>query len=452
MTEFSRRLLLQAGLVSALPVMPSLAQAAPAVSRGLWSASWAASAHGPYPSGNPNAQPDQSFAFPDAQAGARDQSFRMMVRPSLWGRSVRLRFSNAFGTRPLVLDGVFIGLQSFAGNVAPRTNRPVTFGRSRTMTIAPGATGWSDPVALPFVRSVDDPLLAGRRLAVSFHTPGPTGPMTWHAKSLTTSYLTAPGGGARGGDEGDGAFPYTTASWFFLDMVDVATPATVIAGFGDSITDGTNTTLNGDDRWPDVLARRLNARVGARVSVVNAGIGGNRVTGPAEYSPQNPVAGGPSALARMERDVMQLSGLRVVVWLEGINDFAAGATAQQVIAGFQEGIRRLRERRIRVIGATLTTALGAATPAGPLPHGTPEVESQRQALNAWIRAPGNFDAVVDFDAATRDPASGRLKAPFIPNSTVGGAGDLLHPNRAGLQAMGEAVDLAALNVLGPARR
>ena len=419
---------------------------------GAWTGAWAASAHGPYPSGNPSAQPDQAFAFPTPAEGARDQTMRMMVRPDIWGPSARLRFSNAFGTRPLVIQGVHVGLQGVGGNVARGTNRPVTFGGARSITIAPGATTWSDGVDLPFMRGPGNPLLEGRRLAVSFHVPGPTGPMTWHAKSLTTSYVTAPGAGDHAREDSDAAFPFTTASWFFLDMVEMRAPTgtPVVVCFGDSITDGTNTTMNGDDRWPDTLSRRLRARFGPRVSVVNAGIGGNRVAGPPEYTPANPIPGGPSALSRLDRDVLQVSGVKTVIWMEGINDLgAAEATAEQVIAGLREGIRRLRERNIRVIGATLTTALGYN--GG---HGTPQVDERRRAINSWIRAPGNFDAVADFDAATIDQATGQLKPAFIPNSTVGGAGDRLHPNRAGLMAMAEAVPIDALGITeaAPPRR
>ncbi|MBL8836401.1 MAG: lysophospholipase, partial [Alphaproteobacteria bacterium] len=247
-----------------------------------WAASWTASAHGPYPAGNPSAQPEQGFALPDPAAGARDQTMRMMVRPDLWGRTIRLRFTNAFGSRPLVLDGLRVGLQAVGGTVVPGSGTRIGFAGADAVTIAPGAVQWSDPVDLPFVRDPADPLLVGRRLAVSFHLPGPTGPMTWHAKALTTGYLTAPGAGAHAADESDAAFPYTTASWFFLDMVDVAAPGTfVVAGFGDSITDGTGSTMNGDDRWTDALSHRLHALYGRRVAVVNAGIGGNRVTTPA---------------------------------------------------------------------------------------------------------------------------------------------------------------------------
>lgn len=450
MTGIGRRSLLGAPLALAVVSSPALAQdrRRGPPRDGVWAGAWAASAHGPYPSGNPSAQPDQSFAFPDPPAGARDQTMRMMVRPDIWAPAARLRFSNVFGTQPLVIQGVHVGLQGVGGNVARGTNRPVTFGGAPSVTIAPGATAWSDAVDLAVMRVPGNPLLEGRRLAVSFHLPGPTGPMTWHAKALTTSYVSSPGAGNHAREENDAAFPYTTASWFFLDMVEMrAAPGTaVIVAFGDSITDGTNTTMNGDDRWPDTLSRRLHARFGPHVSVVNAGIGGNRVTGPADYTPATPIPGGPSALSRLERDVLQVAGVKTVIWMEGINDLGAtDATAEQVIAGLREGIRRLRERNIRVVGATLTTALGYN--GG---HGTPQVDERRRAINAWIRTPGNFDVVADFDAVTIDQATGQLKPPFIPNSTVGGAGDRLHPNRAGLMAMAEAVPIDALGIAPPA--
>ena len=252
-----------------------------------WVASWASSMHGPYPSGNASAQPVLDFAFENADVGARDQTLRQIIKPDLWGRTVRVHLANTFGQRPVTFDDVFVGLQATAAAIAPGTNTKVTFSQGATrVTIAPGAAAWSDPIDLSFVTRADDPLLAGRKLAVSLHVVGTTGPMTWHAKALTTSYLTAPGAGSRGADLADEAFPFTTTSWFFLDALDVRAPkgTAVIACVGDSITDGTASTLNGDDRWPDVLSRRVHAAFGTRVSVVNAGIGGNRILGPETYS------------------------------------------------------------------------------------------------------------------------------------------------------------------------
>lgn len=426
------------------------AQTAP---REKWVTSWNTSMHGPYPAGNPAAQPSLEFAIESASEGAVDQTMRMIVKPDLWGRVIRLRFSNTFGTRPVTFDNVFVGLDGGGGSVVRGTNEMLMFanGKSKQLTLAPGASAWSDPLTLSWLppspgstRKLEEmhPLIAGRKLAVSFHVVGATGPMTWHAKALQTSYLSPPRSGGRAGDEEDKAFPYTTTSWFFLDRVDVmaAADTAVVACFGDSITDGTLSTLNGDDRWPDVLSRRLHAVPGTRGSVVNAGIGGNRITGPASYSLEAPYAGGPSALDRLERDVLSLSGLTSIVWLEGINDIAQGATADEVIAGMREVARRVQAKGgIKLIAATLTSSVGSTTP-----HGTPDAEARRQAINAFIRTSGTFAGIADFDAATRDTQTGGLRASFVPNSTVGGPGDRLHPNRAGYLAMGQSIDLSLL--------
>lgn len=407
-----------------------------------WVTTWAASAHGPYPIGNPSAQPEQKFAFPSPDTGAEDQTFRLIVKPDLWGGRMRLRFSNAFGKKPLVLDHPYIGLQASAGNLVPGTNRPFTFNDGKkSITIAPGQLAWSDPVELPFARDPASPWLAGRKLAVSFHVEGTSGPMTWHAKAIQTSYVTPPKSGVFSKDVSDAAYPYSTASWFFLDAVDVIAPAdtAVIVCFGDSITDGTGTTMNGDDRWPDVLSRRLHAAYGTRVAVVNAGIGGNQVVGPPDYMTK-PIPGGSAALERLDRDVLTLSGVTSVIWMEGINDFGAADTpADKVIDGYREGVKRIKAKGIKVVGATLTSALNS-TPT----HGRPEVEKSRQALNQFIRSSGVFDAVADFDAVTYDRKTGEILPEYQPNSTVGGPGDKLHPNRAGYAAMGSAVDFGAL--------
>jgi lysophospholipase L1-like esterase len=424
-------------------VQRSSAPVEQSVPRGqTWVASWRASPHGPYPSGNPSAQPALEGVFVTASEGASDQTFRLIVKPDLWASTARIRFTNIFGTRPLTVDGAFAGLQTSGGNVAAGTNRPLTFNGGHARVVVPvGAATYTDPVVLPFAQSADHSRLDGRKLAVSFHIVGATGPMTWHAKALTTSYVTAPGGGSHGAEESDAAFPNTTTSWYFVDGVDVLAPeaTTVVACFGDSITDGTGSTLNGDDRWPDVLAQRLHRAYGGRVVVVNAGIGGNRVIGPAAYTPDAPFAGGPSALARLDRDVLGIPGLSTVIWLEGINDLSNGASAAEIVDGFKQGVTRLHARGIRVIGATILPALGAAGPGG-----TAAADAQRHQVNAFIRTGGVFDGVTDFDAVTRDLETGQLRAAFQPGSTIGGPGDRLHPNRAGYQAMGNSIDLALL--------
>jgi len=408
-----------------------------------WVTNWAGPVQGPYPIGNPTAQPDLRFALPSQEAGAKDQTFRMIVKPELWGQRMRLRFSNAFGQKPVTFDGAFLGLQASGAALTPGSNRPVTFAGKKSVTIPPGGQIWSDPVTLSWVSNPQAPELMGRKIAVSFHVASETGPPTWHAKALQTSYMTAPGAGALGELEDESAFPSSTTSWFFLDAMDVQAPANtrLVVCFGDSITDGTNSTLNGDDRWPDVLARRLRA-AGSQFSVVNAGIGGNQVVGPAEYGPDKPFPGGPSALSRLDRDVLGLSGVTHVIWFEGINDLSTNgrATPDQVMAGFRDGVARIRAKLpgVRVIGATLTSVVGTTSAA----QASPDVEQKRRALNAMIRdSKGLFDGIIDFERATLDPATGALRPEFVPGSTIGGPGDGLHPNRAGYLSMRNAVDL-----------
>jgi lysophospholipase L1-like esterase len=178
--------------------------------------------------------------------------------------------------------------------------------------------------------------------------------------------------------------------------------------------------------------------------VVNAGIGGNQVIGPAEYSASKPFPGGPAARQRLERDVLSLSGVAAVIWLEGINDFSrnGNATLEAVQAGMRDVVGRIRAQLpgARVVGATVISALGSTSPA----HGFAEQDAKRKALNDFIRGGGLFDGVADFDRVTLDPQTGGMRAEFVPESTTGGPGDKLHPNRAGYLAMGQAIDLDLL--------
>ena len=214
-----------------------------------WVTSWAASAQGPFPCGYANAQPVLRILFPDPKAGARDQSFRMVVRPDVWGSAVRIRLSNAYGVKPVTFDDVYIGLQA-ESEVAPDTNKPVTFNGETRVTVPPASSAWSDAVPAAFA-DTRGPLLLGRKLAVSFHVPGPSGPVTWHAKAPTLSYISAPGSGSKGAEEEYAAFPFSVSSWFFLDAVDMMMPGetSAVVAFGDSITEGEGTALNTPDRW-----------------------------------------------------------------------------------------------------------------------------------------------------------------------------------------------------------
>lgn len=218
-----------------------------------------------------------------------------------------------------------------------------------------------------------------------------------------------------------------------MDALDAWLPAEAqaIAAFGDSLTDGTATTLNGHDRWTDVLQRELLAAGRQGFAVVNAGIGGNQICGPDAAA--GPWRGGPAAIERLERDVLTLSGVRAVFWMQGINDFSDNGQAETdtVIRAMADAVERLRTRGLRVIGATVPSALGSTRPG----HGGALQDTRRRAFNAAVRQGSLFDRFVDLDRDLTDPSTGALKAAYNGDSTTGEPGDGVHPNRAGHAAM-----------------
>jgi len=284
---------------------------------------------------------------------------------------------------------------------------------------------------------------------VSLYVRGTSGPMTWHAASFTTSYISNPGTGDHTADRYDEAFPNSTTSWFFLAGLEVqrSDAATVIA-FGDSITDGFYSTINGNDRWPDQLQRRLvqhESPGGLKLSVVNEGIAGNMITPIGRLPGGCTPCDGPPALDRLDRDIFSQPNVRAVVFLEGINDLGGGgATADQVIAGLKEVVERVHAHGIRIICATLTPS-GGTNVDGLANYGTAETNARRVRVNNFIRTSGICDGVADFSAVTEDPAHpGHLLPAYDLNSSVGGPGDHLHPDRAGFIAMADAVNVSQL--------
>jgi lysophospholipase L1-like esterase len=390
---------------------------------------------GPPPAQVQNATADRA---PDAQGTARppqpprrgsppasnlpatfaDQTVRMIVRASLGGRRVRVELSNMLTAKPLEIGAAHIARYKGDGSIVEGTDRVLTFSGSPSFTIPPGVLAVSDPVDLAVAPLSD--------LAISLYLPNDTGKPTSHTIGLHTAYIS------KGNVTGslDMPEPATMFAYAWLSSVDVvaAPEAFTVVALGDSITDGFATTRDADQAWPALLAKRLSANRATRhIAVVNQGISGNQVLRD---------GAGVSALARFDRDVLSRPGVKWVILLEGINDInirgrveGPGAlTAEELIQGYRQIITRCHAHGIKVIGATLMPEEG-------VPTASERGEGIRQAVNKWIRATGNFDAVVDFDAVVRDPEHpARIKAQFDP-------GDHIHPNDAGNQAMADAFDL-----------
>lgn len=380
-----------------------------------WVATWGAS-------------PQAAVPGDRAAAGFRGQTIRNIVITSVGGSMVRVRFTNAFGVVPLRIGAAAIGVERSGAALARGTSFALSFGGRPSVVIAPGLQALSDPVRLA--------VLPLQKLAVSVYLPFRTGPATEHAGAHQVNYLAT---GAHALDAHAAAFGVQTRSWYFVDRVDVLSPpgvlGTVIA-LGDSITDGVHSPANANARWPNDLARRLDALRGPTLGVIDEGIGGNRVLSASACC-------GVAALARFRADVAAQPGAKEVILLEGVNDIGfsqhTGAltaphtdvSAAQIIAGYQELIAQAHAAGLKIFGATLT-------PFGGARYWTPAGEAKRDAVNAWIRTSGAFDGVIDFAHALADPRFPAILAPAYDS------GDHLHPNAAGYRAMSRAIDLGVL--------
>ncbi|MCE7000966.1 SGNH/GDSL hydrolase family protein [Saccharothrix sp. S26] len=372
-----------------------------------WVASWAAS---------PVVGSEIPWSDCPAGEGLRDQTVRNVVFLSAGGESVRVRLTNAFGTTPLRVGRATVAVQAAGDAAVPGTMRALTFDGKRAVTVPPGRELFSDPVRLD--------VEALSTLLVSAYVPEATGPLTNHPFTAQGNYLAA---GDRTGVPSGGF--QDTPCWMVVNGVDVA-PARRVAGtvvaFGDSITDTASTTGNANRRWPDFLARRLDAVPGRTLSVVNAGLGGNRLIADRD-EPYWGVAG----VTRVRRDVLSQTGVKAMILLEAVNDIGYSASAEDLIAGHRAVIAQARAKGVKVYGGTILPFKGSFI-------WTEEREATWRALNDWIRTSGEFDGVVDFAAATAVPGDPATLNPAYDS------GDHLHPNDAGTEAMANAVDLAML--------
>ena len=351
-----------------------------------------------------------------------DRSYRLVVRTSVGGSGMRIRVSNAFGDRPLVIGSAYAGLRKSGARLVTGSNRKLRFDRAAYVTLAPGEIRYSDP--LPGRTE------AGSDLAVSLYVRTAGGPATGHGMALQTSYATA---GDHAAEERDAAYTEQIGSWFYLDAVSVDTGPGAVVTLGDSITDGWQSTTDKNLRWPDFLARRLHGTPGSTVQgVANAGISGNQVL----------VDGaGQSALARLDRDVLSLPGVRTVVLFEGVNDIKShsGVTAAALTAGYRRIIVRAHAAGKCVVGATVLPYQGWS-------EWDPQGDAVRMEVNEWIRTSGAVDAVADFDKVLRSPYNPQRLLPTFDG------GDHLHPNDKGMQAMADSIDLADLECDGASGR
>jgi lysophospholipase L1-like esterase len=390
-----------------------------------WVTSWSTAVHAPLPF--PGLPPSPVF---------ENQTIRMVIRSTVGGDRLRIRFSNDYGTRPLAIGSAHVAITRQGGSIVPESDHALTFGGQTSVDIPPGSPMLSDPVDLKVEGFME--------LSVSVYLPKKSQASSVHSWAQHETYISNAGDFTARREIENSA---VTTSWYWLSDLEVWTSSdtnTVVA-FGDSITDGVGAKQGDYADWPDMLADQLNAgRKSSHIAVTNEGIGGNRVLWD---------GAGSSALARFDRDVLAQPGVKCLIVLEGINDigwphmrlpptkegaqsivspFAQQAvTSRELITGLQQLIERAHEHGICVVGATLTPFEGAD-------YYSIDGEATRQAVNQWIRTGGAFDAFVDFDAAVRDPSN---PAQFREGYH---SGDHLHPSAIGYKAMAEAVDIGVL--------
>ena len=426
----NRSIAARVGLACLLSTLPSFVIAQSGSER--WLGTWATAEVARPQTPPPPVQGAAPFMRNECPAGAppapgflhfTNQTLRQIVHTSIGGSKARVVLSNAYGSAPLTVGAAQIALRDAASAIRAGSGRPLTFGGKSTFTIPPGAIAYSDPADLVIPQMAD--------VAIDLYLPGTTNvtsALTMHTGAFQTNYVSETGNYA-----GAAKLPVvaTTQNWFVLHRLEVLT-ADAIGGlvtYGDSITDGTRSTPDTNSRWPDLLVRRLLSQPNPlRIGVMNAAIAGNRVLSDGTFQ------AGTNALARFEHDVLAQPGVTHVVFMEGINDIGTALqnptpTAEDIITGHRQIIERAHTQGLKIYGATLTPFYGAA-------YYSEVGEQKRAAVNEWIRSGGAYDAVIDFDKVTRDPADPKKLLPAFDSC------DHLHPSDTGYKAMADAVDLA----------
>jgi lysophospholipase L1-like esterase len=340
-------------------------------------------------------------------------TLRQFVHTTIGGKQLRVRFSNAYGTSPVTINSAHVALSAGSlgtGIINPATDKALTFRGAPAAIIPPGEVVLSDPFAF------DLPALTNLAVSIYFGNISST-TINGHPGSRTTSFIVASNVVSAASLTGAA----TTAHWYIITGVEVLADRSSLAlvTLGDSITDGRGSTTDGNDRWPDSLAKRLSTNAPtAGVSVVNMGIGGNGIFGGL----------GPSAISRFDRDVLNQSGVRRVIIFEGVNDIGGGTTETTITNALAQFVDKAHARNLLAYGATIT-------PFGGSSYYTTAHEAARQAVNHWIRTSGKYDAVIDFDAVVRNPTT------LTNLVSTYDSGDGLHLNPTGYKAMADAIDL-----------
>ncbi|WP_017382176.1 SGNH/GDSL hydrolase family protein [Paenisporosarcina sp. TG-14] len=371
---------------------------------GNWVGTWSASMQASYEDGV-------------SHKGFENQTVRSIIHPHIDGKKMRIRLSNTFGSEPLSIEEIHVAVSKSGSGIVPGTDQQVTFGGEQNVTIPPGAKEFSDPISFE-VNSKES-------VAVSLYVRDKTGPTTWHPRSMQTTYIST---GKHVSDSDASAFKTKEDAWFWLDGVDVIPDPSVkgaIVVLGSSIANGNYSTVDANRRWPDYLAKRLNEKNSdVKMSVLNAGVSANHLINSKPNKGEN-------ALERLEQDVFSQTGVKAVILHQGLNDIRhyPEYDAKKVIERMGQIITSAHDQGLKIYGGTLTPFKGSGMY-------TSQGEKTRQEVNHWIKNSGEFDGVIDFDKALRDPEDPEH---FLSKYD---AGDHLHPNDAGYKKMAETVNLS----------